>query len=77
MASVIKCDICGDVYEQYPVKEIMQVQVMSNETGGRCNVFHCDEYDFCPKCTATILSLIDCMKEYPNRVAIEILNEAE
>lgn len=72
MSRVMKCDICGDIVDEYPSEKFIRMSVLDKKSAG---VYGETEIDCCPKCSAGILTLIDCMKTYPDRWVIDILNE--
>ena len=72
MATVMKCDICGTICEQYPEQKFIRMSVLDKKSP---NVYGENEIDCCPECTEKILGLVDIMKTYPDRWVIDILNE--
>ena len=64
MATVLRCDICGKIYEQYPMRttdQFMHVQVLKKNVPVN-GTYGCDEHDYCPECTKDILKLVDIME---------------
>lgn len=76
MATVRKCDICGNIYTQYPeaTETIMMISTIK-KNDKFSTVYGENEIDCCPKCTDNILSFIDVLKTYPTRYCVQVLDE--
>lgn len=51
MARVIKCDLCGSIYEERSASGLVY-KMNSDRDGG------CDAYDLCPQCTKEHLNFL-------------------
>ena len=72
MARVLRCDICGNIVDEYPSEKFIRISVLDKKSTG---VYGNTEMDCCPKCSAEILNFMDIMKTYPDRWCVTILDE--
>lgn len=67
MASVMKCDICGEIYKERSTEKWVKIQVVY-DTGALPPTY----IDACPACTKRILKYIDILKYRDGNYAIEV-----
>lgn len=60
MSRVRKCDICGAVYDEYPVGESMLISKRTRETS--TSIIGENTLDVCEKCSKKIDEFIDVLK---------------
>lgn len=76
MAIVRKCDICGEIYNQYPTKTETYMEISTIKSIEGCSTaFGRKERDCCSGCTVKILGFIDVLKQYPNTHCIQVFDE--
>lgn len=76
MATVRKCDICGEIHDLYPTGNDALADIGVIKRNDKfSSVYGKNEIDCCPECTAKLLSFIDILQTYPTRYIIEITSE--
>ena len=70
MASVMKCDICGEIYKERSVKPWIKMQRMF-DTGALPPMY----YDACPNCSKKIMDFMSILREHGSNYLIQTTSE--
>lgn len=78
MATVTKCDICGEIYESHPTGETLRLEIDDRVNDPFTHIrIPAKKMDCCLECTKKVLGFVDVLKQYGDNHVLIVGDMAE